>query len=60
MASKLTSSVSTEAYVDARMSMRGWREKVERDEPLGVVRDVAPESFLFLLFLVRGLRYARS
>lgn len=47
-----------EAYVDARMSMRGWREKVERDELPGVVRDVAPESFLFLLFLARCLRYA--
>lgn len=31
--------------------MRGWREKVERDELLGDVRDVVPESFLFLLFL---------
>ncbi len=38
--------------------MRGWRVNVETDELHGVVRDVGPELFLFLFFLVRRLRYA--
>src|SRR5713226_5594638 len=58
--SKVASSVSSEAYFNARESSRGWRETAgtDSDELPGVSRDVIASSFFFLLFLVeRPLRY---
>ena len=57
MTSKGTSSLSMEAYFDARKLRRGWKETAGTDEFPGVTRDVFPSSFFFLFFLAgRPLR----
>jgi hypothetical protein len=56
--SKVESSVFSEAYFDARISSRGWRETAGTNEVPGVARKVSLSSFFFLLFLAeRPLRY---